>query len=125
TLGTFKVEATQVGAAFSGAKPRLAVHWPCRLPVTKSGPKVCVGGGVFPWHCKFPPTETRLMSEAALELLRWTWTLPWTSPRSAWQPPPLLMHSNPPPILTPGPINPLGCAHCLIWTLALTVTPPS
>ena len=68
TLGTFNVDATQVGAP-DGAKPRLAAHWPCRLPATKSGPKVCVGGGVFPWHSRLPPTETRLMSEAALELL--------------------------------------------------------
>jgi hypothetical protein len=71
TLGTFNVDATQVGAAPVGAKPRLAAHWPCRLPATKSGPKVFVGAGAFPWHSRFPPTETRLMSEAALALLSW------------------------------------------------------
>src|ERR1700730_6071914 len=68
-LGTFNVDASQVGAALVGAKPRLAAHWPCRLPATKSGPKVCAGGGVFSCHCRPPPTETRLMSKAALELL--------------------------------------------------------
>src|SRR5205814_8494763 len=58
TLGTFRFDSVntgQVGAVVGGAKPRLAAHWPCRLPLTKSGPKVCVGGGVFPPHCRFPP----------------------------------------------------------------------
>jgi hypothetical protein len=68
-LGTFNVDATQVGAAFVGANPSLAAHWPWRLPATKSGPKVCVGGGEFPLHFRLPPIETRLMSEAALALL--------------------------------------------------------
>ena len=36
-----------------------------------AGAYVCVGGGVFPWHSRFPPTETRLMSDAALALLPW------------------------------------------------------
>jgi hypothetical protein len=68
TLGTFNVDATQLGAVAGGAKPSLAAHWPWRLPATKSGPKLCVGAGVLPPHCRFPPTETRLMSEAALFL---------------------------------------------------------
>src|SRR5258708_5215841 len=80
-FGMFKVDAIHVGAAFGGAKPRWAAHWPCRLPATKSGPKVCVGGGEFPLHSRLPPTETRLISEAALALLPRISTKPWTSPR--------------------------------------------
>src|SRR3954468_3167314 len=51
TLGTLSVAATQDGAAPEGAKP---AHWPCRAALTKSGPKLFVGGGVFPVHCRFP-----------------------------------------------------------------------
>ena len=65
TFGTFNEDATHVGAVVVGAKPRFAAHWACKLPLTKLGPKLCVGGGTFLVHCRLPPTDTRLMSEEA------------------------------------------------------------
>src|SRR5215470_8822881 len=72
------------------AKPRLAPHWFCRFPVTQSGPYLCVGGGVFCWHSRFPPIVTRLISEAVFEPLLWICTFPSTLPSHASQGPELL-----------------------------------
>jgi hypothetical protein len=89
TLGTFNVEALQLGAAVVGAKPRLAAHWPNSCPLAQSGPKPCVGEALLPWHCKTPPTLVKLTSDGVIELLFEIRTLPWTSPRSAWHAPEL------------------------------------
>src|SRR5689334_4454287 len=62
------------------AKP---AHWSCALPSTQLGPCTCVGSGEFCWQCRFPPTCTRLTSDAVFERFDWMWTLPSTLPSQA------------------------------------------
>src|SRR5262245_17445427 len=50
------------------AKP---AHWPWAFPSTQLGPWERVGIGVLPKQCRFPPTLTRLMSDAVCDVLDW------------------------------------------------------
>src|SRR5262249_40117281 len=97
-------------------------HWFCALPTTQLGPCRWVGAGELLTQFRFPPTLTRLTSEAAWEALLPMWALPPMLPSHATHGPALPLHSKLPLMTTSGPTKPLGAEPLHEWMLTLPST---
>src|SRR5579871_88260 len=112
-LGTGKPEAGNAarlahgvgvtGVAIDVVAVLKPAHWPCDRPSTQLGPCKWVGAGELPSQFRFPFTLTRLISDAACDLLDCMRTFSPTLPSHAKHGPALDRHSKSPRMTTSGP----------------------